>query len=211
MAVFAIWMAGSLVFGFFDPLPPWDTSIALWQLVFAPKHLLFMVGMAAAWLLRRYQVPKAPLCCLAGIALFMGTGIADVEWTDIAFGTSFSAIILYGLASASCIAGFVQLERNGRIKVPDFFVLMGDASYAIYITHLTFLSALAKVIHRLGWQSIASPLIIFWAMFIAAAIFGICFHLYAERPMLRYFARRIRIQKNSPIWTGRAGAGALGK
>jgi len=182
LALLAAWLAGSLVM--IDPtvVPHFD-QVLLWMALyyFAPLHLLFAMGMAVCWLIHRGRVPAPWLCTIGGSLLFLAAGL---EYDYLRLLMPNVRTLLYGLGSALALAGAVELERQGRVAVPRFAQLAGDASYSIYLVHLPALSALAKLLSRPGIRE-HLPLAVAYALLPALAVgAGILLHLWVEKPLL---------------------------
>ncbi len=164
----------------------------------SPLHLLFAMGMLACVILRRGSVPAPALITLLGLAIFFGTGLGEVhgQWN-----AEDPRNLFYGLGSTLALIGLVDLERRGRLNVPAFLELMGDASYSIYLTHFTVLSLLAKLFIKCGAREHLPVMISFVALPLLTVLFGILVHLCVERPLLRALARGFKLR---PVTTAQA-------
>ncbi|HWK48159.1 MAG TPA: acyltransferase [Stellaceae bacterium] len=161
------------------------TGVAAFYL--APYHLLFAMGMAAAWLYRRQRVPLPAVLAVLGPLLFFGAGMEEVwiGWLPIDLRS-----LVYGLGSMLSLLAYADLERRGRLRVPAALVLLGEASYALYLVHLPVLVLLAKLSTRLPGRD-AIPLGVSYAVFVVTTVLiGVMFHLVVERPLLRRLNRR---------------------
>ncbi len=182
LALLAAWLAASLVMlvpglvARFDPLFLW---MALFY--FSPMHILFALGMGVCWIIHRGRVPAPWLLAVGGALLFLATGL---EFDYLQLLTPNVRTLLYGLGSALALAGAVELERQGRVAVPRFAQLVGDASYSIYLIHLPTLSILAKLLTRPGLKE-SIPIGLAYVLLPGLAIgTGILLHLWVEKPML---------------------------
>jgi peptidoglycan/LPS O-acetylase OafA/YrhL len=91
----------------------------------------------------------------------------------------------YGLGSAMALAGLVELERKGRFRAPAIMVLAGEASYAIYLTHMLALAFGAKILRVIGAPAWMPVLPAFVLIVLAGAVIGTLAHLLIEKPLLR--------------------------
>ena len=129
---------------------------------------------------------------MLGMAIFCGAGIEEVYHPLIGdMGRS----MVYGGASALILAGLVQLESAGRLRLWKMFTVLGDASYSIYLTHLPLLSALAKISIRLGLREGAPPKLMFVATAITATSIGVAIHLVVEKPLLQLSGRWLHVRR----------------
>jgi peptidoglycan/LPS O-acetylase OafA/YrhL len=162
---------------------------------FAELHWLFGFGMAAAWLVRSRAIPGALAFACCGLAGFMSAG-ADESYLH--FLPDSFRMVMFGVASTMIVLGLVELERSGRMRVPGWLVLLGDASYAIYLVHFLALSLLAK----LAWSSGAARLVPAQVAYVVLAVLavgaGTLCHLVVERPILSVLGRFSPVRPSHP-------------
>lgn len=186
--VLALWMfssLGVLIFG--QHLPE------MVQFYLSPLHLLFAMGMASAELVRRRWVPLPLLQLGGGMVLFLAVAIVD---TNLGNPRLIWLSISYGVCSALILSAVVELELNGLLRVPKAMVLLGDASYSIYLIHLVVLSLLAKLLLHLTLGGLALPhRLMFILLFVASACAGLLFYVLVERRLLAFIALR-RVGQN---------------
>ncbi|MDR3450392.1 MAG: acyltransferase [Alphaproteobacteria bacterium] len=186
IALMAVDLLGAAwVFAGNSVLPPEGgvPTVSLLPVIFSPLHFLFLYGALCAWAVRHGRVEHPWVPALAGIGIFLATGMYESfalngEWT--LWGSQ-----LYGLGSALALLGFIELERSGHIKVPAFLILLGDASYGLYLIHFPLLSLLAKIVIAAHLPDFLPPGLIFVIMAAVAVAAGIVFHLLFEKPILR--------------------------
>jgi len=157
---------------------------------FGEYNLLFAAGVLAAWLIRRRpDVP--PFAALAWVAagMFVFVGAADnlFHWPELPCN------LLYGICSAALILAVVGLEQRARTRPeprPGLkpLLLIGDASYSIYLLHYPLFTALAILLLR---TRLSLPLPVTVAGLLLAAVTGGCaMYLVLERPLLRSLKTR---------------------
>ena len=64
-----------------------------------------------------------------------------------------SAFPAFGFAAALLVLGGVELDLVGHVRRSRFLLLLGDASYSIYLSHLVTLGVLRMAWGRLGLPS----------------------------------------------------------
>jgi exopolysaccharide production protein ExoZ len=96
--------------------------------------------------------------------------------------------IVWGLPAALLVAGAVFWETDKSARPIKVFVVLGDASYAIYITHAIVLGPLFKVLERAGMTRSLSLAFAGAAIAVGA---GVAFHFMIERPLLVFFRPRL--------------------
>jgi exopolysaccharide production protein ExoZ len=122
-------------------------------------------------------------------ALVLGLGLGALSWADIAWWgpIPMGRELQFGVPAALILYAAVNL----RARFPAWLILVGDASYVLYLIHATVLSNLMKVSDAVGLPA-------WYATFAGSAILYICVivvscgaHLYVELPMTRWLKRRI--------------------
>ena len=137
-----------------------------------PIILEFVAGMVIAELWLKGWVP-APATGFALIALSLsGFGYIQVA------GLPFDALVC-GPIAAALVTGVLALEAGRRIRFVPAAVLLGDASYSIYLWHTFAISVVAKV----GASTGSPPMVVFVAAVAGGIIIGILGYRLLERPV----------------------------
>jgi exopolysaccharide production protein ExoZ len=93
-----------------------------------------------------------------------------------------SHFIAFGLPSVILLTGLTALEWQKKITVPDWVVLLGNASYSLYLIHLpiinTFLGNLNKT-----WSANKGLLLVF---VMAVVVLSVLVYQIIEKPVLKY-------------------------
>jgi len=171
-------------------LPP-----ALPPYLASPLNLLFGFGVVARALSRRAGGRFAAPLALFGAAAFIGVGMEAVYVQRLPEAASQLA---FGAAAAVGLAAVVALERARAVAVPKLLLLLGAASYAIYLTHFPLLSLLAKIAVATGIRDAWPPQLGFIVLVVVAVALGVAFHLLVEKPLLRLASRALAPRQASP-------------
>ena len=167
-------------------------SANAWLMPTSIWNLCFFSGMAAGLLDRslraRTGLVLLPLGLIGLVLLLKFGGIAltpDGQERDplkfIVLATMLTMIVL-GAALAD------PLVRAG---IPQIVLLLGDASYSIYLTHSAVISLLCILGVRVQYLG-ASPSLVFGSFALAATLVGVVVHLILERPLLKAMGRRLQ-------------------
>jgi len=106
------------------------------------QHVLgFLAGLAAAWVLRRWTVPRPHWFAWAGAAAFAAS-FAAATWTGV---TADHAVLshpvirrtslFFGVPTALILIGLVGRELAGRRPALGLFRTLGEWSYSLYLLH----------------------------------------------------------------------------
>ena len=139
----------------------------------------------------------------AGTVVFAGTAWYCLSLPDpnmfvwsslpltLGFGTG-SALLLFASVSGS-IEAFLKRRR--------LLLLIGDASYSIYLVHFYFQKRTSNAIHSLGWvpegeKTQATALLLLAAVLVASVGCGILIHKLVEKPVLARSREWLRVGKS---------------
>lgn len=144
-------------------------------------NIYFVLGGIAWWLMprmdRRWILPILVLLLVTAIPpALVASPVSNIDRDNIALALLAPPVALMLML---CIA----LERSGtRIFDSRPLLLVGDASYSIYLVHSAFLSLAGTVQSRaLVWI----PGVVYFCLAAAGAVLaGIAIHLWVERPLL---------------------------
>ncbi len=177
--VLSAWFAGSLISAVADLSFPLD-------FLFSPFHLLFLSGIAIAHITSRARIPEPGALTATGFVILAVAWLTDPGHRVDGLN---SQLIGFGIGSALMITGLTELDRQERLRGSPFLNYLGDASYSIYLTNLTIVSACCKAATIINAKLHLPPIMWFFVIVAVATGFGCAFHSYVERPLLRLFRR----------------------
>lgn len=154
---------------------------------FSPYVLLFFMGMIVFYLFDKKLFSPNPRVCLIGITLCVSAFLLYAQnFHQLPFSSLF-----YGLITAFLIFFSTNLEIAGNAKVPHLFVLLGDASYVLYLIHLPILNLFIKTILKF---TLNSAVIIFLVTLCAVMIvyISVIIHKKLEMPLIHLIRQRIK-------------------
>lgn len=174
-AVLALWLAASAALTIY-PGPGWLYSY------FFPQQILFGVGMLVAVSRKKPFIRRASLLIPFGILVIV-TAILGIGHIPGSMPN-----IIAGLGCAPLIAGLMELERRGTLAVSRAWLFLGDASYAIYLVHMSVLSLVVRYAYR--FHAVPATVLFVSAAIIATSA-GLLLHVAVERPMLARIPTRL--------------------
>lgn len=187
-AAVSAWGVGSLAVLIFSYAGPGWLELTLAgraaNYLFHPSSLQFVLGVLAAWVVRHRGtspwIDGAVLAC--GVAGTVGV----VQWFEaLKPDTKYWAITLFTVPSFLLVLGAALAERRWRPRFPKIAVLLGDASYSTYLTHVISLSALmALTFHGFFGSTILNyPAWVAAGIVVGVHLTGVAFYLLIERPL----------------------------
>jgi peptidoglycan/LPS O-acetylase OafA/YrhL len=150
--------------------------------------LEFVLGLWIGWAFQR-----ALTLPLAVRFVAIATGLAAIAATMV-FSVP-DRLLGYGIPAALIVAGATLGAPIGNGRVARALVLLGDASYALYLTHPLMTRLFASIVrHVTGLESIAAQALYFVIAVVAAIALALLVHIAIERPITntlqRWWARR---------------------
>ena len=182
-------------------------------LLFLPERLLLLA--VGAWLTASVCIVAAgPADNVliqfygSGIILDFGFGVllgaiflrgwvlpSPLAWVSIALGVCKMALpglidgphwLVIGVPALAIVAGAVALERRHGVPKIGPLLLLGDASYSLYLSHGIVLSACVQITRKLGLsQGIHIVPIFFVGACATVAVVGVTVHLRVEKPLVK--------------------------
>ncbi|MCE7066588.1 acyltransferase [Dyadobacter sp. CY326] len=160
-----------------------------------PIILEFGVGALMGWVLRNKKISSnlaaaSLVTSLVCFVLLITFGYGRVsEMDEVLSGrVTFARLFYFGIPSILLVFGCVFLETNAKLKGlwgNRQMLLLGDASYSIYLVHTIVFSALGLVYDNIGMAG-AADLIVMVQMVLATGIGVIC-HIAVEKKIVPVF------------------------
>jgi peptidoglycan/LPS O-acetylase OafA/YrhL/tetratricopeptide (TPR) repeat protein len=88
----------------------------------------------------------------------------------------------FGIPAFLLVGSALILERAGRVLRIGWIVLLGNASYSIYLTHFFVTQAFKKLAERGHLHSLMADVAVVLVSFLVVAAVGIGVHLFIEKP-----------------------------
>lgn len=184
LAILGAWMLSILLFAQFGPSQP-TSEHELLAFVFNRLNLLFGFGFVISlaflrrpgWFAALLPNGMSVLTALCGLylALFILVSYSHFDMADVLVAGLGASLVLYAALRVRAEPAARPIDRAG--------LALGDASYAIYLTHGAIISALLGAWSRLAPTT--SVHLVLLACIAASLGLGILIHRYVERPMVR--------------------------
>jgi peptidoglycan/LPS O-acetylase OafA/YrhL len=152
-----------------------------------PVPMEFCMGLGLAYVFsarerKRQGWPVGLPLALIGFVLLAIAPIF-VEHQTTAELPSLPRVVAWGIPSALIVAGFLNIAAP-RGAFGRFWILLGDASYALYLTHVFVMIGYGRLIKIPAFSHLPQLPIVPIIVLISIAI-GIAAHLFAEKPLLK--------------------------
>ncbi|PHR94423.1 MAG: hypothetical protein COA69_02165 [Robiginitomaculum sp.] len=163
------------------------THSPLLQILLSPLTYEFLAGTFAGYIYHRFKGIGGRTTLAIGLVLWgatltmlisTGHGMIDSHWGRVIHFTLPAMLSVYGLASL-------------KSDLPKCTQVLGDWSYALYLTHVLSLSLLGRIWHNFATQNSWDNWIILPVLTLASIAAAGMVHKWAEKPMLQ-LAKRAR-------------------
>lgn len=122
---------------------------------------------------------------LLGLIGFILNGM-NTNYNFININT-FYQILFYGISSSFIIYGLVLFkEPIMKNKIFRIFLLIGSASYSIYLIHDPLISVLFRIIKKINLGLYLHDIFLFLLITVISVMVGILLHLIIEKPIVRF-------------------------
>lgn len=183
---------------------PFSTTNHFIMFLFNFHNLEFLLGCVACWIFcnhKKYIIAPVKLS-IFGALLFLYAGLCLV-YQHVSFFILSPHIIQYAMSIASflIILGLTKHESSKPIRIPKIGLLIGDASYDIYLIHPLILGVLIKVFQMAipqNWHGVFHMLTMDSLLFIAylaSAFGGILYYKYYDVPV-RHYLRKVFLKRS---------------
>ena len=164
------------------------------NLITFPMNVEFIMGVIAAILIPKLSLKwAAPLVICGGMIFLISAVFYNLGYYLV--GNTFNRVILFGIPSFLVIMGIVKYELTHTIKLNKVFLLLGEASYSLYLIHLPLLVASFRIISKVNITNgvLAHCIIILIVGIVCYA--SILFYKFVEKPIITRLnsLRRIKV------------------
>jgi exopolysaccharide production protein ExoZ len=110
----------------------------------------------------------------------------------------YTRFLFYGVPTALFLYASISIEKLARPWLGGILLLLGDASYSIYLSHGFVIPPLAEAWHILHWKGALSVYAFIAACLVISSVFGIGVHLFLEKPMMKFLNRKALGKNEGP-------------
>jgi len=101
----------------------------------------------------------------------------------------------WGLPACMMVMGAVGLEDVFAWRLPNPLLLLGDASYAIYLSHLFIMPVLAHALLRLHLPAAAALAVLIGLGLVVSSAAGIALYAALDAPVQRWLRPRVKVKE----------------
>ncbi|MGG9960064.1 acyltransferase family protein [Ferruginibacter sp. SUN106] len=155
-----------------------------WTLFFIfPMNTEFLMGVIAALIIPKIPSGISMGLIISGSLLFLAGAVLYNNHYYVV-ENEFNRVITFGVPSFLIITGVVKFELGYKVKVHNFLLALGEASYSLYLIHLPLVVAAIKLIGKMG---ITNNIIIHCLLLLVILIIcciSVFFFRHIEKPII---------------------------
>ncbi len=181
------------VFGYYASNPNYWVN-----LLTHPMNTEFFMGILAALIIPYIPSKMCIPFVAGGCILFLVGGILGNR-QFIVVNDIFNRVILFGIPAFFIIVGLVKFELHKSIEVHNIFLLLGEASYSLYLLHLPILVAFTRIIARSGITNSVEIHILLFVAIVMICFVSILFYKWIEKPIISKLNKLPKKQASVPV------------
>ena len=173
------------------------TAWPVWTAQTDPILFEFVAGVGIALLVKAQKVPSS----IVGWML-MAAGGLGLALVSPAIASTAARPVVWGVPAAMVVCGCAAVEPTLKRRLPRWLLLLGSASYSIYLVQTFVLPAVGAVFNRAGASMQATPLYQLAEVALGlgvTTIAGVGAHLLLEVPVTQFVKRRFGAERIAPI------------
>ena len=169
-------------------------GIVIEFLMGALAGLVFLSPVTLKSSVTTFLLATGAIALVAGI--FLGYGLISEYRAVWNKSIVMDRVLIWGLPAALLVTGNVFKEKEKPVThTSRWLILLGDASYSIYLTHTIILGALYARWSRWDLLYRIPPDILIGISILLTVLFGCIFYKTIELPMLKLLNRKLGISK----------------
>jgi len=161
----------------------------LLKFFFSGHNLEFLLGCISAHIVVNNHIQKQGIFIIIGLMGFVISWILTIN--GLLTKSSAFSILGYGISSTFLIVGSSSFELSRKLCAPKQLIILGDASYSIYLIHAPLISLMFKIfvsVHVMDYLGYFFTATVTW---ILALLLGCLFHYRIEKPLQIYLRKRL--------------------
>ena len=121
-------------------------------------------------------------------------------------GTSLATVrpLVWGVPAALLVLGAVALEGQVGRRLPGWLLLLGSASYSIYLMqsfvfppmHFVLNQLMPGLVHA---RPVGAGVLMMATGVVVTSVVGVATYLGVERPMTEFFKGRVGVERIAPV------------
>jgi peptidoglycan/LPS O-acetylase OafA/YrhL len=167
-----------------------EATLTYFNFIFSSYNFEFMIGFL---IFQFYDTLKlsnltAILLLIIGLFIFIKFGYEVSDFDN------YKRLLIFGIPSGMIVLAMLSLEKNQMLSIPYFWILLGDASYTLYLIHFPMMLLMNKLPQMLGYALDAAQEVYYsYLIVITIIICSILVHKYIEKPLSKFVGKQVGV------------------
>lgn len=159
-----------------------EVKLNYFNFIFSGYNFEFMLGFLIYQFYEKIKLSNI----ISVILLIISISVIVLFGYEIGDYDSYKRVLTFGLPSGLILLSLLNLEQNNTISFPKFTIILGDASYALYLIHFPMMLFMNKIPQILGYKFNANQEVWYSYFIILSIIFtSIFLHKWVEMPVAK--------------------------
>lgn len=170
----------------FHPVLDPSKGLSYYNYLFSNYNYEFLLGVIICHFFDKIRFTPIVSYIMLGFAL----GIIAVGGYDVGDYDNFKRIMIFGTSASLILIGTLNLEQAGKLKTPSFLMLLGSASYVLYLIHFPFLLILNRIPNMFGVTLDALQMSLYnYVVVVINILVAVFLHKKLELPLTSYLSK----------------------
>ena len=194
---FAIYTIAIVSFG----IAGFDANENVWiKLILSPVNIEIYLGMLAGAIVSKIKVQYSFYILGVGAFLLTVSAILTNNGYHL-FLNDFNRLLLFGVPSFFIILGVSTYETNYYVGANKTLLLLGDASYSLYLLHLPFVAAFVKLYPIINIQNDWVYHILWFFLILLVCLLSVKVYQMVELPLIKKLNSQLSPRRVNSIET----------
>jgi peptidoglycan/LPS O-acetylase OafA/YrhL len=173
----------------YHPILETNKGLSYYNFVFSGYNFEFLMGFLICYYFKKITISLPFSFLLLGVSittiLYWGYGVGDYDY--------YKRVLVFGVPSAGILWSLLNIEEKLSFRVPRPLLLLGDASYVLYLIHFPMLLLLNKLPKMLGIVLNKPQIVAYnYGVIVVIIASAIVIHKWVEKPVTSLLTKRIR-------------------
>jgi exopolysaccharide production protein ExoZ len=167
-----------------------EAELTYFKFIFSGYNFEFAMGFLIYQFYHKLPLNNilSVILLIIGLSIFVGFGYEVSDFDN------YKRLLIFGFPSALIVLAMLNLEKNQAILIPKFWILLGDASYSLYLIHFPILLLMNKLPQILGYSFTVNQEVIYsYFIILTIIVSSIIVHKYIEKPLSKSVGKLINI------------------
>ena len=165
-------------------------EMTYFKFIFSGYNFEFMLGFLIYQFYEKCKLSNS----MSLVLLIIGLSIFIIFGYEVRDFDNYKRLLIFGFPSAFIVLAMLNLEKNQAISISRFWILLGDASYSLYLIHFPIMLLMNKLPQILGYSFTANQEINYsYFIILTIIISSLIVHKYIEKPLSKSVGRLMSI------------------